>query len=111
MEIDSTRNHEAIMAVYQKLDSSMEGLERRLDGANLQIREEMGMQFRDQFQQSMVMFTSQNSVRMSPNFPPRERTNLILPGHGVNNRMIRTSEIEVDLVEVGEMVVERRREG
>lgn len=53
------------------------GLERRLDGAlsqmrgdNAQMRAELGAQL----QQFMVMFTRQNTVRVAPDFPPRDRT-------------------------------------
>lgn len=77
------------MVMDRKLDSSMEGLERRLDGALSQIREEIGAQL----QQFMVMFTRQNSVGISPNFPPRERTDPILPGNRINNRMTKTSKL------------------
>ena len=44
LEIRSSRNHEAIMAMDRKMDNSLEGLERRLDGAISQIKEEVGTQ-------------------------------------------------------------------
>jgi len=48
LEIGSTRNLEAIMAMYKKMDNSMEGLERRLDGAISHIRDEVRSQIWDQ---------------------------------------------------------------
>ena len=99
------------MAMYKKMDNSMEGLERRLDGAISHIRDEVRSQIWDQLQSFMVMFTRQNQVRISPNFSPRERTEPILIGHGVSNTNVDPSEIEADSVETQENVVERRQEG
>jgi len=69
LEIES-RNHEAITTMDRKVDASLGNLERRLDG----IRDEVGNQIREQLQSFMVMFTCQNQVSLSPDFPPRERT-------------------------------------
>ena len=46
-------------------------------------------------QQFMMMFIRQNSIRLSLDFPPRERNEPILQGNRMN-RGIGTSEIEVD---------------
>ena len=54
------------------------------------------------------MFIRQNLVRISPDFPPRERIDPILPGHRMNNWITKTSKIEVDL---REEVMDRKREG
>ena len=52
LEIGSNRNCKAIVAMDRKMDVSLGGLERRLDG----IRDEIGAQIRDQLQNFMVMF-------------------------------------------------------
>ena len=43
LEIGSNHNHEAIVAMDQKMDTSLGGLQRRLDG----IGDEVGAQIRD----------------------------------------------------------------
>ena len=88
------------------MESSIERLELRLDGSLAWMREEMEAQI----QQFMVMFTLQNSVRVSPYFPPRERTELILQGNRMN-RVNGTFEIEVDLEEELEGMMDRGKEG
>ena len=58
----------------------------------------------------MLMFSSQNQVRISLDFPPRDRVEPILPGHGNNHRVVGSSELEGDLVVVEENLMDRRRE-
>ena len=94
------------MAVDQKLDSSLGGLERRLDG----IRDEVGTQIGDQLQNFMVMFTRQNYISLSPDFLPRERTELVLTSPGVRNEHAGPAKIEVVSRE-GDTEVDQRREG
>lgn len=65
------------MVIDHKLEGSIEGLERRLDGTLVQMQEEMAQMREElgtQLQQFMLMFTRQNSVSMAPKFPPRDRT-------------------------------------
>jgi len=76
------------VAVDRKLDALAE----RLRGdMRLQIREEMqevreqGNMLHNQLQQFMLMFSGQTQARISPDFPPRERSAPILPGVGVSN--------------------------
>lgn len=93
------------MAIDCKLESSMEGLERRLEGSITRVQEELGTQM----QQFMVIFTRQNSVRVSLDFPLRERNEPILPGNRMN-RGNGTSEIKVDPKEELERMMGRDRE-
>ena len=44
LELGATWNHEAIVAMDRKAESSMEGLERRLDGSIARVCEELGVQ-------------------------------------------------------------------
>jgi len=53
LELGATREHEAIVALDRKVESSMEGLERRLDSSIARVWEELGTQM----QQFMLMFT------------------------------------------------------
>lgn len=44
----------------------------------------------------MMMFARQNLVRLSLDFPPRERSNPILPGHGMNQMVpVGTNEVQI----------------
>ena len=56
------------------------------------------------------MFSSQNQVRISPDLPPRDRLEPILPGIRTNNKIVRSSEFEAKPTKVGENVVERQQE-
>ena len=79
-------------------------VDRKLEVVVAQIREDMGIQIREQLQGFMVMFARQNQVHLSPSFPPRERSDPILSGQGgedpilrgqgMNQRTIGTSEGE-----------------
>ena len=62
------------MALDHRVESTMDGLERRLEGSIARVRDEL----RAQMQQFMAMFAHQNPVRLSPNFPPKEHTEPIL---------------------------------
>ena len=55
-----------------------------------------------------MMFARQNSVRIYLDFPPRERSDPILLGHGMIHQVVKTSEIEVELAVMGESTLERR---
>ena len=57
----------------------------------------------------MVMFTSQIPVRLSLEFPPRERFEPILPRHGTAHRSKGLSKFEIDPPLGGENNVERRQ--
>ena len=54
----------------------------------------------------MVMFSSQNSVRLSANFPPRERSELILSGFGKTHRAVGKSELGEESTVNGEDMFE-----
>ena len=85
LDLGNGHNHEVIMAIDHKLEGSIEGLERRLDGMLVQMREEMTQmreELGNQLQQFMLMFTHQNPVSKAPEFPPRDRTEPFLQ----NNR-------------------------
>ena len=56
------------------------------------------------------MFSNQAQVRMSPNFPPRERMDPILQGVSNSHRVVGSSEMEIDPTVVGENGIERRSE-
>jgi len=56
-----------------------------------QMREEMG----NQLQQFMLMFTQQNHVRMSPDFPHKDRNDPVLQNERVNQEN-RAHEIVVE---------------
>ena len=58
---------------------------------------EQGNMLREQLQQFMIMFSDQHQVRISPDFPPKEHTEPILPGIGSSNRNVGLSEVEMDL--------------
>ena len=94
----------------------LEALANRLRGdMRLQIREELqevrdqGNLLQDQQQQFMLMFVNQPQVRISPDFPPRERTEPILQGIGIPHRHAGIIESEGEPTIGDEMVVERRR--
>jgi len=67
LELGSNCNHEAIISIHCKLDSTVN-----------QIPEEVGAQIREQLQGFVVMFVRQQPISLSPNFPPRERVDPIL---------------------------------
>lgn len=78
-----------------------------------QIKEEMrdqGNMLHDQLQQFMLMFSGQHQVRISPNFPPKEQSEPILPRIGTSNRNAGSSKLEGDPTMVGENVLERSQE-
>jgi len=90
LETRSSINHEPILSLDQKfetmdwkLETFMDGLARRLDGF-------------------MLMFSKLPHVSL----PPRERSDPLLPGNGVIYRAVGSSKFEVELVVVGENVVE-----
>ena len=56
------------------------------------------------------MFSSQNQVRISLDFPPRDRVELILPGHGNNHRTVESLELEGDPAVVEETPMDKRLE-
>ena len=56
------------------------------------------------------MFSSQAQVRMSSDFPPRERMDPILTGVGNSHRVVGSSKLEIDSAAVGENGMERRLE-
>ena len=77
------------------------------------IREEMreqGNLLSDQLQLFVLIFSSQHQVRISPDFPPKDRLEPILPGIGTSNRNAGSMEFEVDPATVGENVLEMRQE-
>lgn len=67
LELGATQSHEAIIALDHQVESTMDGLEQRLEGSIARVRDELGAQM----QQFMVMFARQNPVKMSLNFPRR----------------------------------------
>ena len=54
----------------------------------------------------MVMFAGQNSIRLSPNFPPRERSKPILSGFRETHHVAGTSELGEELTVNGEDMFE-----
>ena len=74
LELGATCSHEAIWALDRQVESSMDGMEWRLEGSIARVRDELGAQM----QQFMVMFACQNPVRLSTDFPPREHIEPIL---------------------------------
>lgn len=77
LELGANRSHEAIATMDRRVESFIEGLERRLEGSIMRVREDLAAQM----QQFMLMFGRQNQVSVSPEFPPRERTEPILQGN------------------------------
>jgi len=71
LELGSNRNHEVIIAVDRKLDLAVN-----------QIKENIGIQIREQLQGFMVMFARHHQLTISPDFPPRDTTGPILTGQG-----------------------------
>lgn len=59
----------------------------------------------------MVMFTCQNQVSLSLDFPLKERTESVLTEHGVRNGNARPSEIKVALRGEEEIEEVHRQEG
>ena len=59
----------------------------------------------------MIMFSDQHQVRISPNFPPEERIEPILPGIGTSNWNVGPSKVEVDPSTEEENVWKSRQEG
>ena len=98
-------------------------VERRIEGAmerwceqsrdqHNRLQDQMhkqNQQLWDQMQQFMVMLPSQIPVRLSPKFPPRERSKPRLPRNGVADDSKGSSEFEVEPPVVGENNVERRQ--
>jgi len=60
-------------------------------------------------QQFMLIFSSQVQMRMSLDFPPQERSESILPGTDTSQRMVGSSEVEINLVAMGNNEVDRRQ--
>ena len=101
-------------AIEMVVDKNLEEASNQLRGdMHNQIRDEMREQsnmLRDEMQQFMLMFLSQAQMRMSPDFPPRERLEPILPGVGTRQRMVGSSKVEIDPVAMENNVVDRRHE-
>ena len=58
----------------------------------------------------MLMFSSQAQVKMSLDFPPRERLDSILLGINFSQRVVGLSEVDSDSTAMGDNGVERRLE-
>ena len=56
------------------------------------------------------MFTRQNQVSLSPDFPPRERTEPVLIGQGVRNENVGLSKIEIAPREERDTGIDLRQE-
>ena len=61
-------------------------------------------------QQFAMMFANWTPVRLSPDFPPCERSDPILPGISMSHGGIRSAELGMDSVATGENMVGRRAE-
>jgi len=57
------------------------------------------------------MFAGQHPIRLSPDFPPRERSDPILLGQGMNQRMLGTSDNGDDPMEDRENVGDCKQKG
>ena len=62
----------------------------------------------EQMHQFMRMFTSQQLIRLSAEFPPRERSEPILPRMGMEHRPVGSSEFELEPKIIGDNTLERR---
>ena len=67
------------------------------------MREEVGSQIREQMKSFTVMFARQNQVKVSPDFPPRERTDPIFPELGPTPRAADSLDFEVEPTVSGEI--------
>ena len=65
---------------------------------------------RDQMQQFMIMFANQTSARLSPDFPPRERLDPILPSIGTSHGGVEFVELGTDPIATRDNVTSRRVE-
>lgn len=90
-ELEANRNHEAVIAMDRRMEDSMEGLERRIEGSIARVREELGAQI----QQFMVMFTQQNRVSLAPDFPHRGENEPLLQRGMINPEEGGREELEV----------------
>ena len=66
-------------------------IDHKLDHAMVNLWEEFFEQFeelKDQIQSFMLMFVGHNLVRLSAKFPPRERWEPVLFGHGTGPRTV-----------------------
>ena len=102
--------------IESAVDRKLEALAYRLRGdMRLQIREELqevrdqGNLLQDKLQQFMMMFANQSQVRISPDFPPRERTKSILQGIGIPHQHAGIMESEEEPTVGDKPVVEKRR--
>jgi len=59
--------------------------------------------------QFMRMFSSQQTVTLSVEFSPRERSEPILPRVGMGHQPVGTLEFEMELENMGENTLERRQ--
>ena len=92
--------------VQGKIGAIDEAIDRKLDQALSHMREDMRSQIREvreQIQSFMHMFARQNQVRLSPDFPSKERSEPMLSGRGLGPRVVETVELEAETVAAGEV--------